>query len=163
MPLLSRPQLFKTQTKPPVCTAPPAKESHQGVLRSPLCQQTRFSCAGVCISLPFPRWFLTGNVSRILSTVVSSRPVCQVRGARAPAHPRPVVGLVQVVGVFPHLWRRSQVPGETLQQPQVRPQQEVGVCKALTFSGEPTCLALFLRAVFFSRVHSNQRGSGCCA
>lgn len=53
--------------------------------------------------------------SHILFTVVSARPVCQVWGARASAHPRPVVRLVEVVRMFPNVWWRREVSGETLQ------------------------------------------------
>ena len=73
-------------------------------------------------------------MSHIVFTVVSARPVCQAGGAGAPARPRPVVRLVEVVRVFPNVWRRHQVSGETLQQPQVRLRQKVRVCKTRTFS-----------------------------
>ena len=73
-------------------------------------------------------------MSHIVFTVVSARPVCQAGGAGAPAHPWPVVCLVEVVRVFPNVWWRRQVSGETLQQPQVRLRQKVRVCKTQTFN-----------------------------
>lgn len=57
--------------------ARPAKKRYGGVLRTPLCPHTCFSCswADVCTSSPFPRWILMGNMSHVLFTVVSARPV----------------------------------------------------------------------------------------
>lgn len=63
MPPLSTCQLFKahavTADWAAVYAAQPAQEFHQGVLPSPTCQQTRFSCsrAGVCIPCPSPGGF----------------------------------------------------------------------------------------------------------
>lgn len=120
-PVFTRCQPFKTHAVnaewPGVREARPAKKRSRGVLRSPFGPHTCFSCSrtGVYPSLPFPRRTLTRNVSHVLFTVVSARPVRKVWGSRAPARPRPVVRLVEVVRVFPNLWWRSQVSRETLQ------------------------------------------------
>lgn len=52
--------------------------------------------------------------------VVSQRTVCAGRGARAQACPWPVVCLVPLVRVQPHLRRGGHLSGETLQQSKVR-------------------------------------------
>lgn len=73
------------------------------------------------VSSPCAVWSgLWQEAYHVLSTVVSPRPMCEAGGARTPAYPWPVVRLVKVVRMFPDLWWRSQVSGETLQQPQVR-------------------------------------------
>lgn len=73
-----------------------------------------FCCADICLALHFPRWPLMGTLLHVLSAVVSTGPVCKAWRARPPAHPWPVVCLVEVVRMFAHLWWRSQVPGEAL-------------------------------------------------